>query len=202
MGGIADVWSAATWVMGFIYALALQRFVLVRECESTPDRGVCARGGAVVSARGRSSSTPEATWESSCALGAAARIRTGVGAAGCRVDECGSGAQGGSPSSRAQSSSRVAREGARKKIAFDLWPFSRVRPQITAVFASGTCLWLYGAVAVTQGRLHLTWPGVVRFDHPSAPAIRSRIMRKWSRGSAPWTRNPLMMKVGVARTPA
>lgn len=54
-----------------------------------------------------------------------------------------------------------ARREARKRIAFELWPFSEVRPQITAAFATGACLWLSGFdPADAPSGEALTWVGI------------------------------------------
>jgi len=67
----------------------------------------------------------------------------------------------GDESAKAQLAGKRAREEARKKIAFDLWPFSEVRPQITAAFATGSCLWLSGFhPADAPNGEALTWVGI------------------------------------------
>lgn len=67
----------------------------------------------------------------------------------------------GGPSTQAQFITKEAREEARKKIVYDLWPFSEVRPQITAAFATGACLWLAGFhPADAPNGEALTWVGV------------------------------------------
>lgn len=67
----------------------------------------------------------------------------------------------GDSSAKAQLNEFGARRKARKTIAFDLWPFSEVRPQITAAFATGSCLWLSGFhPADAPNGEALTWIGI------------------------------------------